>query len=57
MISWLSSNWSGVLSIVTAVLAVGVMIANLLHASNVASKLQSIEHGINNFVKSLQNKS
>jgi len=57
MISWLSSNWSGVLSIVTAVLAVGVMIANLLHASNVASKLQSIEAGINNFVKSLQNKS
>jgi hypothetical protein len=57
MMSWISSNWSGVLSIVTAVLAVGVMIANLLHASNVASKLQSIEDGINNFVKSLQNKS
>lgn len=44
--AWLMSNWAALLSVVSAVLSVGVMLANMLHKSSVAAQLQAIEDAV-----------
>lgn len=50
MVAWIISNWVAVLSIVSMVLGVGVAIAHLLHKDSVASQIQKVEDGLNQFI-------
>lgn len=43
---WLISNWPGVLSILSFLLGIGVIIANMAHRADVAASLQSVEDAL-----------
>lgn len=48
--NWMLANWSGVVSIIAMLLAVGVAIAHMAHADNVATSIQGIEDTINKLI-------
>lgn len=44
--SWLMSNWVALLSVVSAILSVGVMVAHILHKDSVAAQIQAVEDAV-----------